>query len=98
MKNAYQPDCYAVSGDRKLPWPTLPTMSQDAGQEGGQASPGPHSFPGTGQLAAAGKSEANVVNNQTVLLDAHFFHIYSHTMLRASAICRYLIDTRGWMD
>ena len=55
MKNAYQPDCYTVSGDRKLPWPTLPTMSQDAGQEGGQASPGPHSFPGTGQLAAGGE-------------------------------------------
>ena len=97
MKNAYQPDCYTLSGDRKLPWPTLPTMSQDAGQEGGQASPGPHSFPGTGQLAAAGKSEANVVNNQTVL-DVHFLHIYSHSMLQASVICRYLIDTRGWID
>ena len=73
-------------------------MSQDAGQEGGQASPGPHSFPGTGQLAAAGKSEANVVNNQTVL-DAPFLHIYSHSyVLQAFVICRYLIDTRGWMD
>ena len=79
MKNAYQPDCYAVSGDRKLPWPTLPTMSQDAGQEAARCPAQAHTaFPA--QDNWRGKSEANVVNNQTAL-DAHFLHIYSHSML-----------------